>query len=186
MTDIIQELHSEHAQMAELLTILEREIDRLDSGGSPDYEIVEAILAYFLDYPDLCHHPKEDVIAKRLRNRSQVAAKMAEKLITQHVELAALSRSFAKVVEQVLGEAEMPRERVVAAGRDFIAAQRRHMEKEEQHFLPMARDLLSPLDLAELRSELPERKDPLFGAEVKKRFEALRADIENWAVSRAL
>ena len=124
------------------------------------------------------------MIAKRLRGRSQVAAKMAETLMAQHVELAAKSRDFAKVVEQVLGEAEIPRGQVVAAGRDFIAAQRRHMEKEEEHFLPMARDLLTPLDLAELRSELPERKDPLFGPKITQRFEALRRDIERWAANR--
>jgi len=28
----------------------------------PDYEILQTIIQYFQDYPESCHHPKEEMI----------------------------------------------------------------------------------------------------------------------------
>ena len=58
MTYIIEVLRQEHCNIESLLRVLERELGVFDRGDRPDYEVVRAVIDYFTDYPDSCHHPK--------------------------------------------------------------------------------------------------------------------------------
>src|SRR5215475_10644110 len=68
MVDIIQGLRQEHRNIESLLRVLERELSVFDRGERPDYEVVLAVIDYFKDYPDCCHHPKEDMIVEKLKS----------------------------------------------------------------------------------------------------------------------
>ena len=182
---MIQALRREHANLTRLLDLLEREIDLFDRAGKPDYEIVEAILAYCLDYPDECHHPKEDAVLAKLRARDADAAAALGDLEGEHRELAALTRQLADSVDRVLMEAEMPRDWLTGAGRRFVIAYRRHMEREEATFFPAAARALAPQDWAEIAERMADPEDPLFGIKTEKRFEALRRDIQSLASRQA-
>ena len=58
MTDIIDSLHEDHANLAKLLDALERQLGLFDQGETPDYDIVRGVVDYCLGYPDLYHHPR--------------------------------------------------------------------------------------------------------------------------------
>ena len=182
---MVEVLKREHANLTHILDLLEREIDTFDRAGRPDYEIVEAILAYFLGYPDACHHPKEDAVLSKLRARDPDAAAAVGDLESEHRELAALTRRLADSVDQVLMEVELPRGWLTEAGRRFVAAYRRHMEQEEATFFPAAVRALTPQDWAEIAERTIDPEDPLFGARTEKRFEALRREIKSLASERA-
>ena len=64
MTDMLEVLRQEHRNIESLLRVLERELSVFDHGERPDYEILLAVIDYFEDYPDSCHHPKEDMKEK--------------------------------------------------------------------------------------------------------------------------
>ena len=180
MTNIIEQIRSEHGNMTRLLDALERQIAIFDEGGSPDYEIVLGITDYFLDFPDRYHHPKEDLLARKLVESADDAARPLQKLEAQHEELAILSRRFRQYVRRVLEEAELPRGAIVRAAREFIASQRHHMQMEEEHFLPLAENMLSPEDLASLDSELFCEADPLMDPATEARYAILREAILSW------
>jgi hemerythrin-like domain-containing protein len=74
MTDMVEVLRQEHRNIESLLRVLERELSVFDRGERPDYEVVLAVIDYFKDYPDSCHHPKEDMILEKLKARDPVAA----------------------------------------------------------------------------------------------------------------
>ena len=74
MVGVVESLHQDHANLAKLLNAIERQIDALEAGGVPEYDIVQGALDYCLNYPDLCHHPKEDLVFKRLQARNPSAA----------------------------------------------------------------------------------------------------------------
>ena len=74
MTYIIEVLRQEHCNIESLLRVLERELSVFDRGDRPDYDVVRAVIDYFKDYPDCCHHPKEDMIVEKLKARDPVAA----------------------------------------------------------------------------------------------------------------
>ena len=180
MTDVIQQLRSEHSSMAKLLAALERQVAVFRDGGSPDYEIMEAVVDYFLDYPDKCHHPKEDLVARKMLESAVDEAGPLQKLVDQHENLAELARRFASFVRRVLDEAELPRDDFVRSANEFIAAQRHHMEMEEEHFFPIAEGALSRGDLADLDSKLFGTEDPLLDPRAEARFAALRDEILKW------
>lgn len=180
MRNVIGELRAEHANMARLLKILDQQIEIFEAAGQPDYTIVQDIILYFLDFPDQCHHPKEDLVARKLLELTPDRARRLSGLAELHEELAALTRRVAEVVRRVLDEAELPRALVIRAVKEFIDSLRHHMEMEEEHFLPLAEEVLSEADLGELESEIFEKDDPLFGPETEENFAVLRESIFRW------
>jgi hypothetical protein len=106
---IVDDLRAEHAAMARLLDALERQVTVFRDGGAPDYDIVQGVTEYFCDFPELHHHPKEDLLARSLLDQAGGGAEALKGLAAQHEELAGLTRRFAKVVQRVLDEAELPR-----------------------------------------------------------------------------
>jgi len=177
MKDVIKEIHGEHATMARLLNILDQQVEVFEAGGQPDYAIVEDIVLYFLTYPDQCHHPKEDLLARKLLEKVPDKAARLRGLAELHEELSQLTRKVAGIVRGVLNDQELPRDEVVRATKEFIDSQRHHMEMEEEHFLPLAEQALSQSDLAELSSDLFEGEDPLFGSKAEEHYAMLRERI---------
>jgi hypothetical protein len=59
---IIERLSQEHRNIEKLLAILERELEVFDRGDRPDYEVIRAVISYFELYPEVYHHPQEDVV----------------------------------------------------------------------------------------------------------------------------
>ena len=181
MTDVLDAIHEDHANMAKMLDALERQLAVFDAGETPDYDIVRGVVDYCLDYPDLYHHPKEDLVFERLRAVDPAAAAAVGDLPGEHAELAALTRRLEEAVKAVLGDLEVPRGRFEETLRVFLDAYRQHMDREESAFLPAARRALSAADLAEIQDRLDRPDDPLFGAPGEDRFAALRQDILDWA-----
>ncbi len=179
MTNIIEQIRDEHKNMAKLLDALERQIAVFNDGGKPDYEVLVGVIDYFLDYPDRCHHPKEDLLARKILAGADPAGPL-QKLEAQHEELSILTRRFSQLVRRVLDEAELPRSDLTRAATEFIATQRHHMEMEEEHFLPLAEAALSQVDLAALDSELLAETDPLMDPDTEARYATLRNAILSW------
>lgn len=180
MRNVIADLRTEHTNMERLLKILDRQIEIFEAAGQPDYTLIQDIILYFLDFPDQCHHPKEDLLAQRLLELSPDRAARLSGLSELHEELGVLTRKVASVVRRVLDEAELPRAQVITAAKDFMSAQRHHMEMEEEHFLPLAAEVLSETDLGELQSEIFKKDDPLFGPGTEEHFAMLRDNILKW------
>jgi hypothetical protein len=86
MTDFIQVIRQEHRNIESLLRVLERELTLFDRGERLDYEVVLAIIDYFRDYPDSCHHPKEDMIVEKIKARDPVATATIGNLEAEHGE----------------------------------------------------------------------------------------------------
>ncbi len=180
MSNVIRALRREHADMARLLGALERQLDVFDQGARPDYDIVQGVIDYCLAYPDLYHHPKEDLVLERLRRRDPEAAAAIGELLPEHEALAELTRRLADAVESVLREAEVSREGMHELAREFLDFYRRHIAMEEGRFFPAALEVLSEQDWAEIEAQLGEREDPLFGGQPDQRFERLRQDVLAW------
>ena len=80
-----------------------------DRGDRPDYEVVLAVIDYFKDYPDSCHHPKEDMIVEKLKARDPVAVATIGGLAGEHQEGTRRLRRVAQAVERVLNDQDLLR-----------------------------------------------------------------------------
>ena len=178
MTEVMRLLRREHIDMEVLLDLLERQIVVFKQGGAPDFGIVRGILDYFLSYPDLYHHPKEDLIYHRLRAVAPEEAEGVKALLSAHDELAQMTRRFVSAtVDEMLHGGEVPREWFASLAREFVDTNRRHFATEEEKFFPLALRMLSPEDWAEIDAQVTDREDPLFGGSVEERFQALHESI---------
>jgi len=180
MPRIIDILLEEHQNIEKLLLVLERELEVFDGGGRPDYEILQTIIQYFQDYPESCHHPKEEKIFEKLKARDPAAAKAFGNVEAEHELEAKRLRSFARAVDSILADQEFLRESFHLAMNDFVEHQRRHLEKEEQLLFPAAVKALRPEDWAEIDARLDNRKDPLFNNVVEEKFHNLEKTILRW------
>src|SRR5215831_5598385 len=162
MVDIIQGLRQEHRNIESLLRVLERELSVFDRGERPDYEVVLAVLDYFKDYPDCCHHPKEDMIVEKLKARDPVAAATIGDLAGEHQEGTRRLGRVAQAVERVLSDQDLVRQNVDNIIRDFIDHERQHMAMEERIVFPTALDALRPEDWADIALKMADRYDPFY------------------------
>src|SRR3974390_1958451 len=146
MTELIEVLREEHRNMEKLLRVLERELAVFDRSDRPDYEVMLGVIDYFMDYPDSCHHPKEDLIYAKLLLRAPAKAAAMGDLEAEHQDGARRLRRVALVIEKVLGDQYLLRGDVDRIVRDFIDSERKHMAKEERVLFPAALKALQPAD----------------------------------------
>ena len=158
---------------------MERQLVVFDEGRTPDYEMIQAIIDYCLNFPDLHHHPTEDLILEKLTQHGAASEDFRD-LQQEHEELSDLTRRFAAAVLDILREAEMPRGSFQQMAREFLEFYRHHINKEEMSFLPPALKVLSDGDWAEITENLAHQEDPIFGSKADARYEALREDILHW------
>lgn len=174
MAVLINSLREEHRNIAKLLDILEREIERAAMAGDPDWNVLHGIVSYFCDYPDRCHHPKEDAIFSRLQARNPDSASAIGDLHGEHQAVRLRAQRFRDHIQSIFLEDVLPRERLVGSARAFIDAERRHMMKEEEMFFPLAEKLLSEEDWQAIESQLGSELDPLLRASVEQEYQAVR------------
>ena len=179
MRQIIDILRDEHRNIEKLLLVLDRELSVFNRAERPDYHVVQSVIEYFQDYPDSCHHPKEDMIFAKLKARDPVTAASIGDLEAEHGKGSKRLARVARTVEGVLADREILRDTVDAIIRDFIDHDRRHMAMEERVLFPAAMRVLLPQDWAEIRAKLAARKDPLDTA-LEAKYRALRHLILQW------
>jgi hemerythrin-like domain-containing protein len=177
MSYVIEILRQEHCNIEKLLRVLERELNVFDRGERPDYELVLAVIDYFRDYPDTCHHPKEDMIIEKLRVRDAGAVAIIGDLEAEHQEGARRLRRVGQMVEAVLNDQDLLRQTVSEIVRDFIARERQHMDMEERLVFPAALKALRSADWAEIALKLADRHDPLSQPNFEGKFNAVRREI---------
>jgi hemerythrin-like domain-containing protein len=180
MPNIIQILLEEHRNIDKLLLVLERELDVFDRSEEPDYEIFQAVIQYFQDYPENCHHPKEDMVFEKLKARDAAAADRVGDAEADHRVETLRLRRLVEAVEDILAGREFLRQTFHDVVHEFIAHQRQHMDKEERLLFPAAIKGLRPEDWADIDARLNDRKDPLFNGVIETKFQALQRTILRW------
>jgi hemerythrin-like domain-containing protein len=174
---MIEVLRQEHCNIESLFRVLERELSVFERGDRPDYEVILAVINYFKDYPDSCHHPKEDLIVEKLKARDPRKAATVGDLEAEHREGAKRLRRVALAVERVLSDQELLRQSVDDIIRDFIKHERQHMAMEERVVFPAALNALRPEDWTNIGVKLADRDDPFYQSSFEERFKMLRRNI---------
>ncbi|MBH5398945.1 hemerythrin domain-containing protein [Bradyrhizobium sp. CNPSo 4010] len=167
----------EHRNIDLLLVALQRELEIFEKGIRPDYEVIRAIISYFEVYPEVYHHPQEDLIFSKLKSRDPDAAAIVGDLALEHQEVIDRLHHFARAIDAILADRDLLRQDVGNIIRDFILRERHHMMWEERDFFPAALKALSAQDWTEIASALTNDGDPLFSETAAATSDALRAHI---------
>ena len=163
--------------MAKVLQVIERQLIKLELGGTPDYDLLAKALEYCQEFPAQCHHPMEDLLYAKLREYHQVADEVIDDILAEHEALEEKCARFLDLVNAFREEPDARALRVIREGREFLAFYRRHMDHEEHGFFPAALECLAEEDWAEIDARVVDRDDPVFGESAEAGYVALRQEI---------
>lgn len=174
MHPLAQRLHDDHRRLTQVLGVLEAQIDRLARAEDVDFDLMLDAMTYITEFPNRLHHPVEDVLFARLATSDPGAADACQAQIAEHERLFRDSAAFYGLLDAVqVDDATLKRDRLVDAGREFIAAQRAHLLREERELLPRAEQQLRDADWDIAAGTASVVSDPLDGTATPARYQAL-------------
>ena len=174
---VLGELRQDHKNMARLLNLLERESNRIYDGGDPDIELMGDVMHYMTIYPDTVHHPKEDRVYAELKNvRPELSGGFA-RIIVDHRTIAEQSMKLRNELAMIDAGAMIKRTQVVGDALRYVNNLRSHMQWEELDLFRRIDEMIRDGHTLLNTAELPNIADPVFGADVEKRFKRLFARI---------
>lgn len=176
MSDAITVLLLEHRQIAKVLDLIEEQHINLAQHAPANYGLLETMLDYLSDYPAECHHPKEDLVYRRLLKRVPDTAGSLKDLAEEHWKLAQQTQSLARTIGDSRKDSPSLDAHLAGQLKSFVDFYRFHMRMEEDHFFPLALQRLTREDLAEIDFTLFNQPDH-FGGESEDKFAELHAAI---------
>jgi hemerythrin-like domain-containing protein len=179
MSDAILLLRLEHTNIARLLDCIDEQVEELEANTAPDYELLYQAMDYLQNYPDQCHHPKEDLVLEAMLRRDPQCALSVGDLAGEHEKLAHLTERVAEEVRKADPSSSGPE--LLSALRELVIAYRKHMSMEEEKFFPRALQTLTHSDWMSIDFDFFERDDPLFDHSKEQKFAKLRENISELA-----
>ena len=122
MPHILDYLQVDHRNMRQLLRILDEELQAYDTRGSADFDLMKQIMEYTLHYPSLIHHPREEMLFRRLLDRDPASKGLVGDLTKEHEELARLTHRFAAALHNVAHDVELPRLLFTKLADEYVTA----------------------------------------------------------------
>lgn len=177
MATILDKLHNDHKNFAKLLVFLEQQLALLENCESSDLNTMVEAIEYMKNYPDLIHHPLENVVFQYYLDHYDNEDKDVLEVMEEHEEMPLLTNKLLEILESVL--ADVPQERSVLCDslNTYILAQKEHMNIEEAKIYPQLSSALNDQDWKNIDSELMDVEDPLFGRQVEQSYQRLRLHI---------
>jgi len=175
-------LYTDHRNMALLLDLLEMETERLAASGEPDYDLLRDIMLYMTEYPDVVHHPKEDLIYQRLRSLHPEIDDDLKRVETDHQNIEKSGLTLKSDIEAMSVGVDLNRDEIIDNFRQYIEQLREHMFWEEKELFTLADELQSDGDWSAIEFKNDEIGDPLFGPRVERKYRKLLARIQQRVV----
>lgn len=173
MADVMQQLHQDHVNIARLLDVMDIHLKLFQEGEKPDYVLMMDVMQYMTHYPDLFHHPIENLVFTKLTERDSSSRLLVKELMNQHEALAGKGADFLDILRSVVEEQMVSRETLESKGIEYVHMLRRHADVEEGQAFPLAKKHLTEQDWSEIRETMEHMEDPLFGSTVEKQYLAL-------------
>jgi branched-chain amino acid transport system ATP-binding protein len=178
-TDIIR---AQHRDLAHVLKALEAIMDGpLEERRSADMAQLYDICHYVRVFPDKLHHPDEDrYVFGPLRAAAPEHAHLVDDIEGEHGRCQALTERLHGLI-QAFDKGDATAGALRDAVRQYLSFQFDHMRKEERDLLPLVDELLDKKQRAAAAGAFSKHADPLFSANLRAGFEALRHRIESRA-----
>ena len=161
----LQIIRDEHAALAAVLRSLLMMIER-GPGDAPEqfFDVLRAMLFYIDEFPERRHHPKEsDLLFPRLARAAPALMPVIQRLEFDHMSGEGKVRELQHLLLawELIGESR--RVAFTDMARVYVAFYLGHMQTEETQLLPVAEQVLSADDWAELDAAFDRDRDPLAG-----------------------
>lgn len=154
MTEILYKLRAEHDDFAKVLDVLGQEVKSYKQDGRLNRNVIEDVVDYCQDFATLCHHPKEDLIYRKLRLTTDCAVlQKVGDLLAGREALLALTDELAATVDNLRSDTAEDRARFVWMAQVFLKRCRNRIKAEVDELFPLAVRCLSDQDWAEIERD---------------------------------
>jgi len=181
MSNTLSQWQTEHVNFAKLLDLLDAQLDLFHQGETPHYELMLDIMFYMTHYPDVVHHPKEELAFARIRERDGDAGPLLDTLDRQHGELHRLGQALVTSLSDIVNGSIASRASIENAARDYVATFRHHMQLEDTELLALVRRHLTDKDWSAINTKIRHIEDPLFGRNPERRYAVIEEHLERQA-----
>jgi hemerythrin-like domain-containing protein len=180
MDVVVETIKKEHRALSAVTEALQRLLIAVAAQhAEPDFTLFSAALYYIDDFPERCHHPKEDEhVFKALRRRTTECDALLDDLQAEHIHSARMMSRLHCALVHYQGGAAKGLEAFHAAVDAYSAMLSEHMRKEEG-LLERARDILTEEDWSNIASAFGGNDDPLFSDARREEFRKLYFRIRN-------
>ncbi len=166
-------ISEDHSNLWRLATTIDHVAEEIEAGEKVDPAFFRSVFDYIEQFVDRSHHPKEDdFLFRLLRLRSDKAAAILDPLQEEHREGPHKLQALRTCVAQAASGALEPTELAVLL-RAYTAGLKSHIRVEEKFAMPLAREVLTAEDWAEIDGAFLDNDDPLFGEKAKAEFREL-------------
>lgn len=173
MSNVIDSLQQDHRNISRLLGLLEIQVDQFAAGEFTDFQIITDIMHYFMNYPDVYHHPHEDAVFAALKSKNVNVADLIDEISTEHQNMAKESAAIYDTMKHIQGNAIYSREEIVNRLRDYISTYHSHINREEEELFALASSTLEDEDWRKVNAEMTDTDDPLFGKIQDQEYQGL-------------
>ena len=178
----MNDLRRDHRNMAMLLDLLDGEIDKLASSVKPDYDLVRDIMQYVTEYPDVIHHPKEDIVYRHLKSLRPEIHTNLERVVKDHQYIEDWGLKLNDDIEAISMGKNLNRDELVQSLSHYMEQLREHMHWEEMELFSLADELQHYGDWSEVVLANNEISDPLFGSQIERKYRTLLDRIQRHIV----
>lgn len=189
--EIMLHLHNEHKYMSKLLNVLREQMELIEEGETPDLAIMGDVARYMSEYSDVSHHPKEDIIYRKLSECDDSHKAEVVNLLIDHEASSKKTETLLASIQDAQRDTTKDNLKILRLRcEDYIASTNRHMDHEESQVFPRILEALSEEDWVDIISDIQPGNDPLFGRVVEKRYQdlsrAIASEIERAAEDFAM
>jgi hemerythrin-like domain-containing protein len=183
MPDAIMILQLEHRKIGKVLGLIQQQVKNQHPRTPVNNRLLQIAFEYLSGYPDQCHHPKEDVLYRKLVGRFPDLMQSINHLVEEHETLGKLTRDLCQVMSDSHHDLSPMDEGLAGRLRAFVDSYHHHMVMEEEQFFPLALNRLSRNDFAEIDFTLFDQPDPLFNKAAEEKFVRLSDEIARLGVA---
>ncbi len=181
MSDVLDKLHADHAHIARLLDLFEEQVGLIHGGENPDAALLQDIMGYMTHYPDLIHHPLEDLIFEHIMRLDASSTTVLQSLSAEHDKLARIGHHLKMSIDSLESESLVRRDVLDQMATDYLVSLRKHMREEEEYAFPLARKLLNDAEWEKIRTEFKVKDHEVFGNVLDSHYQALYQSITGTA-----
>ncbi|MCP4321868.1 MAG: hemerythrin [Alteromonadales bacterium] len=176
---MLEIIRRDHRNINQLLRILRKKINLLESEKKVDHSLVKAIINYLRSYSDKYHHPMEDLIYAYYLKYRVVPDEIAIRLSKEHKLIKEATVELEELVEMILLDSIVPTGLCLEKLSIFVELQAVHLMYEESQIIPAIKESLSEDDWSNLQQQWQHNHydDPLFGDNITEEYKALAARI---------
>ncbi|NKB37773.1 MAG: hypothetical protein GKR93_11465 [Gammaproteobacteria bacterium] len=168
MSNVLTEIHDDHRKYSHILNLIRFELDKLNDSSNPSYIRLYDIMHYMTNFPDLVHHPLEEIIFAELAKKKPELSETLAQLSLEHEKLASQGNELKENLHRIVSGDIVSRKALIDSTNAYHQLLTNHMNTEEGRVLPLIDEAFDENDWSILQAQIAVLHDSVFEEVIRK------------------